>query len=248
MFKKMKKSLIALAALAVTTAPVPATANPVDQLSSTAQMSSNSLISEVSKFIPTIRVSSAPAPQTGNVVLHQGDRINFPGQGTCTVGWIDHSTRRAYTARHCGRDGSTATTVSNQMVGVIRHSPLSHGKSINDYDVAYIELSPNVTPGENKFSGNLRPLNNDQIAPGDEVCAVGAHSRRVSCSRVINNREGNPFLVSAHQTVFGPGDSGGPAWVPGKGFVGIIHGGYQNIFGGDRRVQFFTIESTRALG
>lgn len=61
----------------------------------------------------------------------------------------------------------------------------------------------------------------EQPSPGDEICAVGARSQHVTRGCIAH-------VVG--QNIYGDkrglidGDSGGPAWIPGRGYVGSLSG------------------------
>ena len=59
------------------------------------------------------------------------------------------------------------------------------------------------------------------MRPGERVCSYGATTRREFCGHVTGVR-GTLIATS----ITGPtyGDSGGPMWIPGRGFVAVNSG------------------------
>ncbi|MCS4489909.1 hypothetical protein N7326_04990 [Corynebacterium sp. ES2794-CONJ1] len=174
-------------------------------------------------------------------IINQGDAIKLqegPSTFTCTVGFVDRENRRIWTAGHCARDNSFVFTSTGTEIGVIKHpydvdptidprvSELERRKLTADYffhDIAYIDLSDKVTPGSNKFSGDRYY----QPSVGDDICRFGATTfDHVFCSKVLHIDD---HLAYAADLGTKGGDSGGPAWVPGKGYVGQAVGAFNLV-------------------
>lgn len=162
---------------------------------------------------------AAPAVSQGTVVAVEGG-------GMCTVGFSDPARHRSLVAAHCGREGgrvaviNPVTGVSSGPVGTFYRSKRYDRKLGNDW--AAIQWDPGVGVGGNQYSGNgwVHPNN---IALGETVCYHGNTShgagRGRTCGKFAGS-VGNTFFVDAPLTR--RGDSGGPLWVPGRGFVGVI--------------------------
>lgn len=163
------------------------------------------LLGVSTRALPSFRV----AP-----VLNQGDRVYVVGT-ICTVGYIDHATHRAYLAKHCANtDTMNVRTHDGKYVGTFNR-PDTPG------DTAWIALDPRVRAGANRFTGDT-VIDRDAVAPGDTVCFYGATSRETRCAAVKSTgTDQDPFVNGNPMQILG-GDSGGPAWVPGKGAVGVV--------------------------
>lgn len=80
------------------------------------------------------------------------------------------------------------------------------------------DLNDNVIAGKNIYSGEKK-ANIKDIEIDDPLCSYGAKSGTMHCGKVIDKTS---RLVVGNKEAGGiSGDSGGPAWVPGKGFVGV---------------------------
>ena len=153
-------------------------------------------------------VFSTAAAGAASAAVHQGDAI-YSDIGVCTVGYVKGNA--AYSAAHCASNGANAYDAHGNHVGTWVHegSPDSHHT-----DIARIDLHPG--------QGGGNPYSGDDIAPtwaassGTPICKQGV-TTGVTCG-VITHREGN--AVHTLGAVPSPGDSGGPAWIPGIGYVG----------------------------
>lgn len=194
-----------------------------------------SIITAVLIVIGSLAAPSAQA--TPSVTISQGQLVLVPDQGICTVGYVDKKTRRAYLADHCvNKKGQRTNPV------VVRDlqsgEPLGTAVPINKmgidgagdpmqderFDVNFIDLSDHVAVGENRFSGNNR-VNAYDIEEHDEVCVFSSQRDKVSCGYAWST-VGSVIKVhipggEGHKAVTF-GDSGGPAWIPGKGFIGVL--------------------------
>lgn len=177
--------------------------------------------------IGAIGVHSNSELQTDTkVTVSQGMPVNVGANGTCTIGYVDAVTHTAYTAAHCfTRTDSTTAYIRNNFSRILIGE--AH-LSTNGVDIAMIELSDNVTVGENSYSGNTT-LSKADVHADDKVCSYGAKSNHTDCLDVLGLA--NAELLAAGQARI-PGDSGGPVWLTdaagnNKGLIGI-HSGYVN--------------------
>ena len=179
------------------------------------------LVSAVTAILVGVSSMVAPAVAHAGVVVNQGDRIlveNSPGNYTgCTVGYVHKGLRTLTTAGHCGGGrGLKVVDPHGNQIGTIGSN--TYNRSTNENDVMVVNVNSNVGIGGNRFSGDgwAHP---SRVRMGDPICSYGAKSGKTHCGIVtgVNGR-----VVSATRNAGGiNGDSGGPAWVPGKGFVGI---------------------------
>ena len=169
-----------------------------------------------------------------NVDLQQGEKIIFDvtsygNDGTCTLGFVDNKTKIGYTAKHCGYDGEKVFVKRDGAyvpVGYLKHIPGSGDQSA-------IVLYNNVNKGINSYSGDT--ISAQKAAVGDKVCRYGYVTGKVDCATVryvgsimFNTNLGmNPV----------PGDSGGPSWIEGKGYMGTLQG-HDDVEGG-KKAYFF---------
>lgn len=162
--------------------------------------------------------SSTPAVPSFRVapVVNQGDRV-YVAATMCTVGYIDHDARRAYLAKHCARVNTVnVRTDDGKYLGTFVR-PDAPG------DTAWIDLDPRVRAGDNRFTGDT-VIDRSAVTPGDTVCFYGATSRETRCAAVKSTGTPNDPVVKGNPMQILGGDSGGPAWVPGKGAVGVVTG------------------------
>lgn len=183
---------------------------------------------------------SSPATAVGSsptVTISQGQQVLVPDQGICTVGYVDKASRRAYLADHCVNDkGQRKQPV---MVRDLRtgeplgtSTPIGKmgidggGSPMQDprFDVNYIQLSSHVAVGDNRFSGDSRVSAYD-IKQGDKVCVYSSRRSKTYCGSAWSTvgsviKVHIPGGEADKAVTFG--DSGGPAWIPGKGFIGVL--------------------------
>lgn len=157
-----------------------------------------------------------------NPVVNQGDRISVKGK-SCTIGYIDKSNRKAYTAAHCFVSDKNpeqyidSQSVYNSFGRRIGTASGVYSDTQND-DFIMIDLFNNIPIGENSFSGDTIAHLED-IKPGDTICSFSRMYKKTMCGEIekVNERE----ILATREAGGIPGDSGGPAWVEGKGFVGV---------------------------
>lgn len=158
------------------------------------------------------------------IVVNQGDMTN---KG-CTISYVDNARGKAYTAAHCsGGVGQVFVNRKGQPIGV--HTA---GERVNDpavssdrfVDTAELTLFDGVG-GRNLYT-NDRVLSWSDISAQDTVCFTGQHTAgRVKCGKVSLMM---PYRIRIHGTPGNgaqPGDSGGPAWIPGRGYIGVVTAG-----------------------
>ncbi|MDO5099054.1 MAG: hypothetical protein Q4D85_09890 [Corynebacterium sp.] len=173
-----------------------------------------------------------PIPAAAAVApVNQGDLITLSddrGHSRCTAGYIDTANLRIWTAGHCAEDRAHAFNQFGDHIGQFRHRYSIKDKSLTAedeetrrqaklryqfYDIGYINLRKPEFGGTNSYSGD-RPYIPEV---GEEICRFGATTRAVYCGVVLRVSE---HLIYAIDLRSDRGDSGGPNWVPGKGYVG----------------------------
>ncbi|APT93243.1 hypothetical protein CPHO_10460 [Corynebacterium phocae] len=164
-------------------------------------------------------------------VVNQGDRIQSGSGEACTIGYIDKNV--AYTAAHCfdRRKDNKAYNEALQFLGEVVVHP-DYDPNGNGNDLAVIKLADTVTAGSNGLSGNIYL---GGVYPGDSVCSYGVTTGKSTCGKVIkvDDSAGGYYTDAPAQR----GDSGGPAWIPGKGFIGVVT---LSVTGGNRPGSFVT--------
>ena len=171
----------------------------------------------------------------------QGGAVLVHGTGICTLGYNDPARHRSFVAAHCGADGARvelvgANGVRSGVVGTLHRSKAYDNRLGNDW--AAIQWAPGVRVGGNRISGDAWVHPND-IRMGETVCYFGrtSHARGGRTCGKFGGSADNTFFVNAPLTR--PGDSGGPLWVPGRGFVGVISSTWtSNPLPGVRNVNF----------
>lgn len=163
----------------------------------------------------------APAAQAQVGTVSQGTSVLVRGTGICTVGYNDYANRRSFVAAHCGQEGARVELLGPRTgaVGTFYRSKAYDGQLSNDW--AAIQWDAGVQMGPNRISGNAWVHPND-IRLGETVCYYGRTSHAgggQTCGAFAGSAD-NTFFVDAALTR--PGDSGGPVWVPGRGFVGVV--------------------------
>lgn len=182
-------------------------------------------------FASSATLTAAEAQtEAQSIVVNQGDRILIGNSSSCTAGYIDNEAGKLLTAAHCGSPGEKVY-VKNSLgiyknIGVMEGNP---NYSTNHYrnDFAYVKLNSGVT-GENIYSGDTR-ITPEDVEVGDRFCSIGASSPVLKCGvvRTVNDK----ILISNREGGGIKGDSGGPGWIPGKGFFGV----YSFFFGGENK-------------
>lgn len=176
---------------------------------------------------------------TAQVVVDQGDNVRIGNYGMCSVGFIDNENRRLYTAAHCFFDnanpdnpkfGDAIYTMSGNLIGhytsgtSVKTRYDKFGNRLVNVDTAEVTLVDGVY-GENIHSGDTAVRWSDIDPENDIACFTGATTRKVVCGTIDKvNEEAKWIYLRADANSLG-GDSGGPVWIPGKGFLGVISAG-----------------------
>lgn len=177
---------------------------------------------------PQIAHAQQDSSQT---TISQGEKVYINETAiACTVGYVDKNTHKAYIADHClpAHQKSVIYNSNREKIGEAygRFSDRKMGIPKSRNDVAYINLYDDVETGENSYSGDNRVSTAD-ITPGEKLCMFSRKFNSVHCGKV-KSADGTLVVGDEHVNGIG-GDSGGPAWIPGKGFVGV----YTLIIGGN---------------
>lgn len=178
----------------------------------------------------------APSAQAEIVKIEQGSYIETNGS-YCTIGYVNPETRTALTAGHCnvierGEDETynppfmksekdAIYTYKGTKVGkVVKNTYTAHSDLFNGKDVSIIQLEPWVEIGENKYSGD-NWANIEDLEKGDKLCSYGGRTAKLRCGEITEVSVEDNLIEADENTIGIVGDSGGPAWVEGKGFVGV---------------------------
>lgn len=168
-------------------------------------------------------------PLLGNV--QQGDRLIITTNDLefqCTAGYVDAANARIWVAGHCGDHGSDVYDTAGNHIGTLHHifqrttqlqnlpDTQRHRQEPNYvlYDIAYVQANPTTVLRKNIYSGD-RPYSPHL---GEDVCRYGATTNAIHCAPVIYINQHILFAQLDSQS----GDSGGPIWSPGKGYVGQL--------------------------
>ncbi|WP_141743322.1 hypothetical protein [Corynebacterium sp. HMSC08F01] len=171
-------------------------------------------------------LSPAVATAATPTVVEQGKAIYIEGHGACTIGYNDVANRKSYTAAHCGSEGARvslmdrATMEFSEEMGTFHPSKNFTRLPYNDW--GWIEWDAGVAIAGNSYSGD-KVLIKDDVKIGDEVCSHGETShmgtRNILCGTFAGwSAESFGVQLEGWQQ----GDSGGPVWVPGRGFLGVM--------------------------
>ncbi|WJY93790.1 Chromosome partition protein Smc [Corynebacterium felinum] len=192
-------------------------------------------VSAVTAALLPLAPATAQDSATAVDRVNQGDRLSVLTPlghmtrqgGYCTVGFVDKAAKRLWTARHCGENGTVVNTEAGEYLGTLHYRyDMSDADSLMDitganaiYDLAYIQVDERAWNllGENTFSGD----NLYTPVTGDQLCRYGATTKNTVCGEVIAVDD---YLIYGIDLSSSPGDSGGPLWVPGRGFVGTLIG------------------------
>lgn len=168
------------------------------------------------------------------VAVDQGDSLLVRADGNmlgvCTVGFVDTENNRVWTDAHCGENGAAVMDNFQNPIGTLHHVYPSEWEQLQNIqgtewsvnsrasDVAYVEIDDPAVLGQNYFSQNT--IARDP-AVGDNLCNYGGRTDRVACTPITNIN--GPVVITANNGS-DHGDSGGPAWIEGKGYVGQLLG------------------------
>lgn len=158
---------------------------------------------------------------------------------TCTLGFVNTSNKFAYTAGHCGREHVTGNEVfmntsTNGGTNLVRigtwegansnyqqRPTTGYFNNIN-FDFGYIRLDESSAP----IAANANPFSGDTIENyvpknGSRVCIYRSKTApHVYCTEFF--KTSSNYILVDQQSV--RGESGGPVWVEGGGFFGVISG------------------------
>lgn len=210
----------------------------------------NAVFNKIMEFAPTIIAliltilipigfsgSSTNSGTTGNsatpgtlnnkeiyATINQGDKLDNNG---CTIGYVDMDRMKAYSAAHCKHEKGEQAWSNGKNIGVFGRG--ENNQSLDNHgfdgvvDTVEINLYDNVK-GNNSFSGDNVVKFND-INIGNKVCFMGRATITPYCDGKVKSFSGKARVISHGDYNSIPGDSGGPAWIPGKGFIGIVTAG-----------------------
>lgn len=187
------------------------------------------------KFIAAVVMSASvlatPAPghaQTAPITINQGDQIisdqtilngSIYIGNPCTIGYVEPG--KAWTAAHCANNGNPVKNSQGRVIGTIVHTNPNDSNRYSVYhDTAYIALNSNVRAGQNSHVSEV-----SEVVPsaGDRVCLYSRTSDSTRCGTVDHvSPTAKKEYVSISGVSANQGDSGGPAWVPGQGFIGVV--------------------------
>ncbi|GAA1474299.1 hypothetical protein P4N68_09330 [Corynebacterium felinum] len=174
--------------------------------------------------------AQTPVVNQGDLILVQDSRgISY----NCTAGYVDKKNARIWTAGHCSHHGSIVYNEQRVAVGTLKHrynvsENVDHlrgeerRKATADYffhDISYVDLIDPAMAGANTYSGD-RPYT---PTAGEQLCRFGATTRAVYCASIFNVTDHLIYVANLNTQ---GGDSGGPAWVPGEGYVGQAVGAF----------------------
>ncbi|MDO4761333.1 MAG: hypothetical protein Q4A31_05395 [Corynebacterium sp.] len=174
--------------------------------------------------------AQTPVVNQGDLILVQDSRgISY----NCTAGYVDKKNARIWTAGHCSHHGSIVYNEQRVAVGTLKHrynvsENVDHlrgeerRKATADYffhDISYVDLINPAMAGANTYSGD-RPYT---PTAGEQLCRFGATTRAVYCATIFNVTDHLIYVANLNTQ---GGDSGGPAWVPGEGYVGQAVGAF----------------------
>ena len=153
-------------------------------------------------------------PAEAQVRVEQGAPVRIDGTGTCTIGFNDPARHRSLVAAHCGAEGARVN--AGGATGTLFRSKAYDGHLSNDW--AAIQWDAGVAVGGNRFSGDAWVHPND-VRLGETICYFSRTRGAQTCGRFSGSADGTFFVAAP---LSHPGDSGGPMWVPGRGFVGVV--------------------------
>lgn len=206
----------AMTASALLTTAAPAAAAPVDAVLGAASGTLQGVLGALDFG------STSPGPAT-TVTVKQGAEIE---PSRCTLSYIDNARHRAYTAAHCVKSEPHGAVIYADGTAIGTLGRITYLNSGTDYarvvDTAEINLYPGVR-GVNVHSGD-QVIPFEEIKPGERVCVAGnghrhgARTEPVTCGTI---QSAPKYRIVAQGMRGGGGDSGGAAWIPGRGYIGV---------------------------
>lgn len=175
--------------------------------------------------VPFLSSHSYSHAEDATGIVQQGDKVVIENDykkndyAICTVGYVDKNTHTMVFTGHCsGYDvGKNVYDPQFKKLGKVIYN---HGtpETHPDSDYAIVKLDEKVSVGENIYSGD-KWSSPEKVKIGDKMCSYGAKSGMKYCGYVTGV---NDHYINGDINTGGvSGDSGGPAWVEGKGFVGV---------------------------
>lgn len=162
------------------------------------------------------------APPAATPVVNQGDLVDVVGKGRCTIAFNDRGQNTSYTAGHCGAEGDRALVIGEgfRASGTFHPSSAMNEDEGTANDWGVIRWADGVKLGANDITGDA------VVAPslmrsGDPVCVYGGTSKKTTCGSFAGAIGNNLYWDGPSGK---PGDSGGPVWVEGKGFLSVYTG------------------------
>lgn len=170
-----------------------------------------------------LAAASILTPATPNSDIAQGDTITYTSLNpttakitvnTCTIGYTKNNT--AHTAGHCGYPGAEAYNENGTLIGY--------------FDTVQDKADDYTAHGDTGTINLTHPANNNPYAQdalitlppkdGDKICIHAGYTDKTLCGTIDQI---NDDVITAHGIIdIQPGDSGSPAWIPGKGYVGTL--------------------------
>lgn len=162
-------------------------------------------------------------PTTTDSDIAQGDIITYTSLNpatakiavnTCTIGYTKNTT--AHTAGHCGYPGAEAYNKNGTLIGY--------------FDTVQDKADDYTAHGDTGTINLTKPTNNNPYAQdslihltpkdGDKICIHAGYTDKTLCGTIDQIDDD---VITAHGIEdIQPGDSGSPAWIPGKGYVGTL--------------------------
>lgn len=171
---------------------------------------------------PVVRTetdATMEAPATP--VVGQGDSVYVEGNGLCTIAFNDPGQRASYTAGHCGAEGDRAIVSGEGFRATGTFYPSAKlGQTGTANDWGMIRWADGVELGPNSRTGNA-VVAPSTLRSGDPVCVYGAATKKTTCGSFAGRLGNNIYWDGPSGK---PGDSGGPVWVEGKGFLSVYTG------------------------
>lgn len=172
-----------------------------------------------------LALGAAPAAHAQTPAVTQGERIRIGENSFCTLGFIDASRNRGFTAAHCGRSGESVSVFRGGewvKVGWFRASSFYDPPGTGN-DWANVNFNSSVALGANSLSGDAQ-VAPGEVRAGERVCFQGSATRVTNCADALGSLGGNVYWKDTGARA---GDSGAPVWVEKDGakrFVGVLAG------------------------
>lgn len=176
-------------------------------------------------IVPTISPDSYSHANDNTISVEQGDKVVIENDykdndyAICTAGYVDDNTRTMIFTGHCsGYDtGKDVYNTDFKKLGTVVYNNGSYDTH-PDSDYAVVKLDESISVGENIYSGDIW-TSPQKINIGDKMCSFGAKSNMKYCGYVTDVHDN--YVNGDINTGGVSGDSGGPAWIEGKGFIGV---------------------------